>query len=341
MLQSLPLRSLSLRSLPLKLQSLGNIMLKRILSLLPLTILAGLLCFPASLCLAQQDAPCRGEALKQARATAKTAYDHHDIAGAITRLNGALKKCTLQGMHQQSDAGLQQGLWLISDLMFYQHKAGDQLGCLTLGDEVFNTWLVSEPDRYGAKVTRALEANIRQCQHKLAQEYPAPTQCPVKGYETMWAIPERWKKQDNLLYEVACIGFVANTPQLFSDMRDGPKFQSEGMKGIARFNLLYSEQLQGEMTEAVQTKFAAGEKVLRPDYRIDPLYVQQQGQLWGGEWCYRPQQVGFGAKAGDIFINLDVFACPTGSASLTYRLLLSLHYPFNLTLQREDIFARH
>ena len=91
------------------------------------------------LCCDSAFAECTSKAIKQVRVKALSAYQNKEYATAAKTLSRHYDhECNFFEMIKSSDAVLNNGLWLISDLMLY-HSQGttkDLLTCLSLNDQV-------------------------------------------------------------------------------------------------------------------------------------------------------------------------------------------------------------
>lgn len=269
-------------------------------------------------------ARCSVEEIKNVRDEALISYKDRDYEAAesILRLYYD-NECSFYDMAKDSDSVLNSGLWLISDLMFYRNTKNDYLGCLSLGDEVYWSWMVSDPNRHSTKVEKALQTNISVCKETLRKLYPDPKQCPVEGYKNLFAVPASWGSENELLYEVACIGFKENEQNLLTlDQRDSPKIQSEGMNSFPKLEILYVNKVKkhNEMG-SVGTEWTK-------EYKLDPIYfLSERGELWGAGRCYW-FKISFGSEAGIIFLDGGSSWCVGGSASNINRVIAKLDFPF-------------
>ena len=279
-------------------------------------------------------ASCSTDDMKTIRASALSVYKTKDYSAAEQRLSQYYnEECSFYSMTKESDEVLNNGLWLISDLMFYRNALDDHLGCLSLEDDVYWSWLISDRTRYKAKVEKALQTNITECRDALEKLYPAPTRCPVEGYEKMVAIPPSWPKQNELFYEVACIGFVENSQDLALQQSDMTKFISEGMNTIAKLDVLYVSQVKPINKDVIN------ENNWERDYRLDPVYFSSEnGELWGDRYCYG-LDLKFGREAGMIFLEGGSNFCSGGSARNINRVIVTLDYPFRALIIDESIHS--
>ena len=214
-------------------------------------------------------------------------------------------------------------------------------GCLALSNEVFFTWRVSEPHRYQNRVDSAMKANYEKCKSSLAALYPEAEPCPIVGYEDMLAVPSDWQEQDELYYEIACIGFVGNYASMRGVERDGPKGGSEGLSVRPRLEVLYVERVEradgSTLTDWLRSdeenwwnEFYNGEWV--SFYKVNEVYFSSlEGSLWGAGYCYSLTPK-FGQQAGMIYLAGTSSPCNGGSASYTDNLIVRLDYPFKAQL---------
>ena len=252
-------------------------------------------------------AACLSTEIDSLRATALTSYKAHNTQSAEQLLSQYYdKQCDFYDMSQGSNKELNNGLWLISDLMFYRQKLGEQLNCLTLYDEVYYTWMVSDEGRYENKVDAALKANQKQCQSTIEHLYAVGETCPIVGYEKMLAIPDNWKNQNELYYEIACLGVVENKGNQRGVDRDGPKISSEGLGDLFKLEILYVEHVTKENGE--YWDWEKDKKGLTWDefnaqgwlssYKINEVYfVSEEMNLFRSGYCFNLTPK-FGEKVG-------------------------------------------
>lgn len=285
-------------------------------------------------------ADCTIDDIKGIRSDALKLYQQDNYADAekiLSNFYSYENDCGFYEMAQGSDELLNQGLWLISDLMFYRKKVGDIFGCMDLDDEVYTTWMVSDPKRYKAKVSKAIKTNARQCQEVLDTDFSEPKPCPIKGYESMYSVPSEWSKQDKIYYEVTCMGFRKNGMNIMGYQRDAAQYRSESMNDIARFEVLYIDNIV-PIDSSITTHFSlidyywensSKEDKWQKKYKLDQLYVlDQEGELWNEGYCY-DVKVLFGKKAGRLFLDGGSSPCNGGSAAFRDRFFIQLNYPFN------------
>ncbi len=238
-------------------------------------------------------------------------------------------ECHFYAMSKQPDDILNRGLWLISDLMFYRNSIGDYLGCLALEDEVYSSWMVSEPNRHSDMVESALQNNIVTCRDNLETQFPTQNACPIEGYQHLIGVPGSWAKQHPLYYEVACIGFRSNTPMLtvFSE-RDGPKLHSEGMNSVPSLEILYVS----EVIEGAPQDTNSNQASLLTKYQQDLIYFKtEQGLLWQDSNCHS-MELSLGEQAGMLLLNGSSSPCGGGRALFKNRMIALLDYPFGATI---------
>ena len=257
-------------------------------------------------------ASCIPEKINDLRKSALTSYKAKDYISAEKTLTQYYRnECSIFDMVKESDVILNKGLWLISDLMFYHQKQGNLLECLSLNNEIYDIWMVSEPSRYGEKVNKALKANYNQCKKTLDSTYSKANKCPIVGYEHMLALPESWRNQDEQYYEIPCLSFVENS-ETPAAQRDGPKTASEGLNGIAQLDILYTEKVERDT----------------PIYKLDRLYfITKHDALFGERDCYNLTPF-FGKKSGLIYFDGYASSCGIGSRTSITRLLVKLNFPF-------------
>lgn len=272
-------------------------------------------------------ANCSLSGIDAARSNALSAYQSNQSSEAEQQLSQYYSHCDFYDMANQSDPVFQRGLWLISDLMFYRQKNSNPLDCLALGDDVYDTWLVSDPTRHSKKVEKALQSNLSQCRQALAKNYTKARACPITGFEHLYAIPTSWREQDEIYFETACLGFVENSKNVVANDRDGRKFQSEGMNSIARLEMLYIKDLSRTNKDS-NIQWA-------PSYQLDQLYITgQHGKLWGTGQCYT-FDLQFGKNAGELLLDGSSSFCQGGSASFINRLLIRLAPPLAASVTKE------
>lgn len=274
-------------------------------------------------------ADCSITEITQLRQNALSDYSSGNIQQAEATLTKYYSDtCGYYELSKTKDEIFQQGLWLISDLMLYRRKLDNPLGCLALENDLYNSRMISDPSRHGEKVNKAIETNITQCKAMLASQYQDPIACPIDGYGYMAAIPQHWEKQDEIYYEIACVGFVANSEDLIGGQRDGPKLQSEGLQSVARLEVLYVANVTENENSDAQSRW------LRT-YDLDELYIaDEKGDLWGEFFCY-----GLGLKFGDnvgvIYLSGSSSYCHGGSAAIINDLVIKLAFPFNAQIMKE------
>lgn len=242
-------------------------------------------------------------------------------------------ECHFYAMSKQPDDILNRGLWLISDLMFYRNSIGDYLGCLALEDEVYSSWMVSEPNRHSDRVGSALQNNISTCRDNLEIQFPVPNACPIEGYQHLVHVPDSWATQHSLYYEVACIGFKLNTPMLtvFSE-RDGPKRHSEGMNAVPSLEILYVS----EVVESQAQDIHSNQTTLIPKYQLDLIYFRtEQGLLWQDSNCYS-MELSLGEQVGMLLLSGSSSPCGGGCALFKNRMIALLDYPFGATVLHDQ-----
>ncbi|ENM5764288.1 hypothetical protein V9R53_003986 [Vibrio mimicus] len=280
-------------------------------------------------------AKCSVEEIKNVRDKALSSYKDRKYEVAENILSFYYdNECSFYDMAKDSDDVLNSGLWLVSDLMFYRNARKDYLGCLSLEDEVYWSWMVSDPNRHSSKVEKALQTNISVCQDALNKLYPDPKQCSVEGYKNLFAVPVSWGTENELLYEVACIGFKENEQNLLTlDPRDSPKFQSEGMNSFPRLEILYVNKVKKH------NKMGTDETKWTKEYKLDPIYfLSKSRELWGAERCYW-FTIRFGSEAGTIFLDGGSNWCVGGSARNINRVIAQLDYPFKAQVLYETFHS--
>ncbi|GAB6261193.1 hypothetical protein PSSHI_14360 [Photobacterium sp. R1] len=275
-------------------------------------------------------AECTADEFKQIRNQALSAYKNKDVAGAEQTLSTYYSEtCDYYKMSKTSDAVFNQGLWLISDLMFYRKKLGDDLGCVSLGNEVYTQWMVSNPGRHEPKVEKALQTNLAQCEKSLEAQFSKPETCPVKGYEDMAAIPAAWRTQDEQYFEIPCIQFIENSRNMIGDERDGPQLRSEGINDIASFNILYVSQVTPDESQPED------DEVWVNHYALDKLFIKSPNdKLWDTGYCYS-FDLRFGKSAGSIYLNGSSSPCNGGHASSLNHVILQMDYPFSVNILKQ------
>lgn len=272
---------------------------------------------------------CQTEVIKKLRAEALASFKAGDISQAEQILSRysqpdfsqassakedkTFEPCAIYDLYSMDDKLLNQGLWLLSDLMFYRHKLGDELGCMAIHDQIFMSYLVSDPGRYNQGVAKALEANSNACQQALYREYPLAELCPVEGYGDFYAIPQSWREADPDYYEVSCFR-VENTSANLGIQRDGPQYQPEGMNNRLKLELLYTEAVAADGTAKMS---------------LDKLYVaDSKGEMVDASWCYNFAPPRVSAKPGAIYLQGDLTPCDGGSGTVLLNMRLQLDYPF-------------
>ena len=257
-------------------------------------------------------ANCVPEKINELRKSALTSYKAKDYVAAEETLTRYYKnECSIYEMSKESDAILNKGLWLISDLMFYQKKQGHLLECLSLKNDAYDIWMVSDYSRYNKRVDKALKANFSQCKKALESTYSKAKKCPIVGYEDMLALPDSWKEQDEQYYEIPCLSYVENS-ETPATQRDGPKATSEGLNGIARLDILYVEKVEQN----------------KPIYKRDRLFFATKDDALFGNWSCYSLTPSFGKKAGSIYFDGYASPCGMGSSTSVTRLMVELDFPF-------------
>ncbi|WCE32094.1 hypothetical protein [Vibrio sp. SCSIO 43137] len=279
---------------------------------------------------------CRTSDIIEHRNQAMQANKTGVISDAEAILSGYMASdCSFYDMSQNDDYLLNHGLWLISDLMLYRYKLNDPIGCLSLGNEVYDSWMVSEPSRHNGQVENALQTNLKLCKNALAKQYHAPESCPVKGYEHMYAFPANWKESDDLYFEFECISFVENSENKLGGQRDGEKYQSEGLHSLAKFDVLFVSQLKPDTTEGIASDIGSALK----QYQLDKLYITSEGgELWGEEYCYS-FELRFASQPGELLLDGSAFSCNGGNAVISEKNTIQLELPFRAKIIRSDIHA--
>lgn len=279
---------------------------------------------------------CRTSDIIEYRDQAMQANKTGAVSDAEAILSGYMASdCSFYDMSQNDDYLFNHGLWLISDLMLYRHKLNDPIGCLSLGNEVYDSWMVSEPSRHNGQVENALQTNLKLCKKALETHYQAPETCPVKGYQHMYAFPASWKKSDELYYEFECISFIENSENKLGGQRDGEKYQSEGLHSVAKFELLYVSHLTSDNAEGVVSETATTKK----QYQLDKLYISSEdGSLWGEDRCYS-FELKFASQPGKLLLDGSSYACNGRNAAILENNTIQLELPFRAKIIRSDIHA--
>ncbi|QUJ69562.1 hypothetical protein KDD30_22730 (plasmid) [Photobacterium sp. GJ3] len=289
------------------------------------------------LCSGQAWADCTTEALNEIRGEALAAYKNQQTDRAAQILNQFYQEgCDLYEMRQASDTVFNQGLWLISDLMFYRQKQGDQLECLSLGNQVYTQWMASTPERHEPKVEKALQTNLRQCQKSLDQQYAKPETCPVKGFENMLAFPKAWQAQDPIYFELRCMRFAENTKNLIGGQRDSEQFRSEGLNDVPSFDVLYVSNVTTTNSELSRLDAIIDEPIIEEEwvnhYALDKLYLKDDdNKMWQTGHCYS-FDLRFGNKAGQLYLDGSSSPCIGGSGASLNQLIGHIRFPFSVDI---------
>ncbi len=273
-------------------------------------------------------ANCKLDDIAQVRTEALQYYEQTKPEQAATHLSEFYdSQCDYYQMSQGPDRLLNQGLWLISDLMLYRLRSGDLLGCLILDDLVYSTWMVSEPSRYDERVNQALKNNATQCRQELDAIYLAPQPCPIVGYESMAMTPKSWRTQGELWFEVACIG-ITKTTQNMGYQRDGPKVQSEGMNQDVKFDVLYVSQVRTD------DEAPYDESRWVREYQLDALYLtDRDGEIRKFFWGCNDFTLRFAERAGQVLLNGNTYPCE-GSGGSIQRGMVEIEYPFRAVVNQ-------
>jgi len=284
------------------------------------------LCFALLFFSSLSFANCTASEIKSLRADALKQSKSKNIKGAEAILSTYYEnQCSYYDMTQEADSILNQGLWLISDLMYYRKKLQNYLGCLSLSDDVYAQWKVSNPSRHTPKGEKALQTNKAQCEAALNTLYQVPEKCPIAGYENMFAVPNTWRKGNELFFEVACLTFVENTKNKIGSDRDGPQRRSEGMNSIPKLQVLYVENVSRDGDDYDEN----GEYKWKNNYQLDTLYFTDlDNKLWETGYCYNVK-LGFGKKAGELLLNGSSSACIGGSGTYINRVIAKLNFPLS------------
>jgi len=288
-------------------------------------------------------AACLSSNINNLRDNALTLYKSGDVKAAEQTLTQYYEnECGYYEMSKGSDVELNRGLWLISDLMFYRQKSDDQLNCLSLYDDVYHTWMVSDENRYDKKVNRALKANYKQCKSALDKLYVEGQTCPISGYENMLELPNSWKSQDDLYYEVLCLRVIENSGIKRDKDRDGPKKVSEGLSDILKLEVLYTEQVTKENggywdwknnpNGLTWEEFDA--QGWLPIYKVNELYfVTDKNELFRTGYCYNLKPK-FGKLAGEMYFDGSSWPCNGGASGYLDRMLVTLDFPIKATINQ-------
>ncbi|WP_414932878.1 hypothetical protein [Vibrio europaeus] len=277
-------------------------------------------------------ANCKLEDIVRARTEALQHYEQAKPKQAATHLSEFYdSQCDFYQMNQGSDQILNQGLWLISDLMLYRRRSGDLLECLILDDIVYNTWMVSEPSRHNKRVNQALKSNATQCRQALDAIYLAPQPCPIAGYESMAMTPKIWQTQGELWFEVACIG-IAETTQNKGYQRDGPKMQSEGMNQDVKFDVLCVSRVN------TGNEDPHDERRWVREYQLDALYLtDRDGEIRNLFWGCNDFTLRFSEQEGQVLLDGNTYPCE-GSGSAIQRATVEIEYPIRAVVNK---LSRH
>jgi len=271
-------------------------------------------------------ANCTTSEIKSLRADALKQSNSKNIEGAEAILSAYYEnQCSYYYMTKEADPILNQGLWLISDLMYYRKKLKNYLGCLALSDDVYAQWGLSNPDRHNPKAEKALQTNKAQCEGALNTLYQAPEKCPIAGYENMFAVPNAWSKDNELFFEVACLTFVENTKNKIGSDRDGPQRRSEGMNSVPKLQVLYVDNVVRDGDDYDEN----GEYKWKNIYKLDTLYFSDHdNKVWETGYCYG-FKLRFGKEAGALLLNGSSSACIGGSGAYINRVIAKLDFPLS------------
>lgn len=273
-------------------------------------------------------ASCSEEQIKNIRDIALRNYNSSKYVAAEKSLSDYYSKCGFSEMASESDQVLNQGLWLISDLMLYRGKTKNYLGCLSLDDDVYLTWAKSDPARYSDAAQKAIQTNLAKCNSELNAIYIKPETCPIKGHEDLFATPASWKQKSNLFNEISCIGF-SNNSQDYLTLEDKDSPDNEGMNSIARLDVLYVSDVKMNMDTSINKRNWIKQ------YKLDPIYFESiNGNLWGMDTCYTLTP-NFGYEPGMIFLDGDSMPCEGGTARNINRLIVNLEFPFKAKIIQE------
>ena len=279
-------------------------------------------------------AACEIGEIRAIRNSALVAYQANEVGDAAHQLSTFYdQKCDFYTMAQKSDAVLNEGLWLISDLMLYYRKTNQLLACLSLDDEVYHSWMVSDRSRYSPRAESALQTNVNQCRRALDTQFVSPEPCPIAGYESLSAIPASWRDSNPLFHEVACIGLKDNEPNLIGGQRDGPQLRSEGMQSYLQLPVLYVKNVvpvEGIPEENEQWV---------NQYALDVLYFSSaEESLIGGEQCYG-LDLKVGQEAGSLLLEGGAHYCSGGTATFIHRMIATIDYPFRVRMLQQRMHA--
>jgi len=287
-------------------------------------------------------ADCSLTEINAVRKSAANSFVQKNYSEAESKLSKYYKNdCSLYNMKKSSEDTLQRGLWLISDLMLYKHKINDELGCLDLHDDLYATFMVSEPSLYGEKVKKALSYNAKQCQMALDKPFLASQKCQIKGHEDMLAIPKIWQKEDPIYFEISCIRFVENSKNIVGGDRDGPQLQSEGMQDIAKLEVLYVDSVSdiSGIERNANSDFEWYENaVWSNNYKLDQLYfINDDNSLWDTDYCFYFPTIKLGKKAGMLLLDGSSSPCNGGRAANLNKMIVKLNYPLNVEIIKNKI----
>lgn len=279
-------------------------------------------------------AACDSEEIRAVRASALAAYQAKAVSDAAHQLSTFYDEtCDFYTLAQSSDAVLNEGLWLISDLMLYRRKTNAILACLSLGDEVYRSWMVSEPSRHLPRAERALQTNLTQCRQTLETQFVSPPPCPLSDYDTMFALPASWRERNPLFHEVVCVALKENDRNLVGGQRDGPQTHSEGMQSYLQLEVLYVKKV----TSAQTTSGDNGEWVNQ--YGLDVVYFSTAHEsLIGGEQCYA-LNLKVGHETGTLLLEGGAHYCEGGTATFVHRMIATLDYPFRVRVLEQRMHA--
>ena len=280
-----------------------------------------LLCLALLLVSPLSFADCNTSEIKSLRANALKQSNNKNYKGAEEILSTYYEtQCSYYQMTKETDPVLNQGLWLISDLMYYRKRLENYLGCLALSDDVYAQWMVSGTRSHNPKAEKALQTNKVQCEGKLNYAYKAPEKCPIAGYENMFAVPSAWTKDNDVFFETACLTFVENSKNKVGSDRDGPQRISEGMNSVPKLQVLYVDSVDRD---------ERGKYKWKNNYQLDTLYfTDHDNKLWETGYCY-DFKLRFGKEAGKILLNGSSSACSGGSGAYVNRVIAKLNFPIS------------